>query len=116
MCGLLAEVLGVERVGVDDDFFDLGGHSLLASRLVSRNRDVLSADTTIRTLFEAPTVATLVERLHNGGAGDPLYVLLPLRSHGEQAPLCTPTGASAGRSPVCCATPTGRCTRCGPAV
>ncbi|WP_329619105.1 amino acid adenylation domain-containing protein [Streptomyces sp. NBC_01255] len=91
LASVFAQVLGMERVGIDDDFFALGGHSLLATRLISRIRTVLSAEVPIRTVFQAPTVAKLVEHLTGGlrdpGDGGPFDTLLPLRTGGTKTPL-----------------------------
>jgi amino acid adenylation domain-containing protein len=59
IAGIWCEVLGLTRVGVDDDFFELGGHSLMATQVVARLRDVLAIDLPVSRLFEYPTIARL---------------------------------------------------------
>jgi amino acid adenylation domain-containing protein len=78
IAAIWAEVLGVERVGIHDDFFSLGGHSLLATRAVSRIVDTLHVDLPLSTFFEAPTVAGLAERLFGTGSRPEAPPLVPV--------------------------------------
>ncbi|WP_156765124.1 non-ribosomal peptide synthetase, partial [Mycobacterium sp. 1245852.3] len=67
LAGIYARVLGLERVGVDDSFFDLGGDSLSAMRAIATINTTLDAGIGVRMLFEAPTVGELAARVGAGG-------------------------------------------------
>jgi acyl-coenzyme A synthetase/AMP-(fatty) acid ligase/acyl carrier protein len=59
LAGIWGEVLGLERIGVDDGFFELGGHSLLATQVIAQVRSTLRVDLPLRRLFEASTLGEL---------------------------------------------------------
>jgi acyl carrier protein len=70
LCNLFAEVIGVSRVGVDDNFFDLGGNSLDAVLLVYRIRSALNSDMSLLDLFAHPKVAEIANLIaQENGAG-----------------------------------------------
>lgn len=75
LCALFAEVLGHERIGVDDDFFGMGGHSLLATRLVARVRAEMGVNIPMQVLFTASSVAELTARWNEMSAS----TRIPLR-------------------------------------
>src|SRR5690606_19573921 len=85
LCGLVAEVLGVASVGVDDNLFDLGGHSLTLARLVNRIRTVFGVELPMAPLFEQPTVEGIGAAL-DAARGDDV-VLRPGRPRPERIPL-----------------------------
>ncbi len=73
LADIYAQVLGLERVGVNDSFFDIGGNSLTAMRLIATINTRLDAGLSVRTLFDAPTVAQLAPRIgRDKGRGTPL--------------------------------------------
>ncbi|KAG0202291.1 hypothetical protein BGX28_005148 [Mortierella sp. GBA30] len=84
-----SEILNVDRVGRHDDFFVIGGHSLLAVKMISQIRHMLGFEISLRTVFEAPTVAKLAPRLGESGTTqeESFHVLLPIKSKGSRAPL-----------------------------
>jgi amino acid adenylation domain-containing protein len=84
LTGIYAEVLGVERIGANADFFDAGGHSLLAMRLMSRVRDAFGVELPVRAPFEAPTVAELAARIDGARrTGDGAPPLVPISRDGS---------------------------------
>ncbi|RKT89270.1 enterobactin synthetase component F [Saccharopolyspora antimicrobica] len=87
LCALLADVLGVGAVTIDDDFFELGGQSLMAAELVTRLRTELRTEVPLGAVYEAPTVAELACLLEQESSSNAFEAVLPLRPSGSRPPL-----------------------------
>ncbi|HYO16411.1 MAG TPA: amino acid adenylation domain-containing protein, partial [Thermoanaerobaculia bacterium] len=84
--GIWCDLLGRDRVGLDDSFFALGGHSLLATQAIARLRQAFQVDLPLRDIFEAPTVRGLAQRValaRRSGAGLPLATIPRVPRTGE---------------------------------
>ncbi|MCY4668640.1 MAG: amino acid adenylation domain-containing protein, partial [Rhodococcus sp.] len=86
VASVFAEVLGVERVGLDDDFFALGGNSLIATRVAARLGQALDAQVPVRVLFEASSVELLAARVESE-IGSGARAALTARVRPERVPL-----------------------------
>ncbi|MFY9557037.1 MAG: AMP-binding protein, partial [Blastocatellia bacterium] len=80
LAGIWREILGIQNLGVQENFFDLGGHSLLATQVISRIRNVFNVEVPLRTLFASPTIAELAKHVDAAHQSQ----------HGLQAPPLAP--------------------------
>ena len=92
LASIWAEVLGLERVSIDDDFFELGGHSLLATQVVARLKDRFSYSLSLRALFDSPTIAAISAHLDAGtgfpaGAGGSMPAIQRQKRNSEATQL-----------------------------
>jgi aspartate racemase len=81
------ECLGIQAIGIHDDFFDLGGHSLLAIRLFARLEETLHQKLPLAMLFQAPTVAQLAVLIRGGGWAKSWRAIAPIQASGTRPPL-----------------------------
>ncbi|MFT0662157.1 amino acid adenylation domain-containing protein, partial [Rhodococcus erythropolis] len=86
VASVFGDVLGVERVGLDDDFFALGGNSLIATRVAARLGQALDAQVPVRVLFEASSVELLAARMESE-IGSGARAALTARVRPERVPL-----------------------------
>jgi amino acid adenylation domain-containing protein len=87
LAGIWAAVLDVERVGIDDNFFQLGGDSLLATQLLSRIHEVMHVEVSFRQFFETPTVADIADHIATVQQARPRASQRPLRPVPRDGPL-----------------------------
>jgi nonribosomal peptide synthetase DhbF len=84
---IFRDVLGVEAVGINDNFFDLGGHSLLVVRLAARIEAAFQMKVPLSAIFQAPTIEDLARLLDTRGWSTRFHSLVPIQPHGRRTPL-----------------------------
>ncbi|HSU81126.1 MAG TPA: amino acid adenylation domain-containing protein, partial [Thermoanaerobaculia bacterium] len=87
LAGIWTQVLGLERVSVEESFFELGGHSLLATQVMSRIQEVFGVILPLRALFDDPTVAGLASRVSAALAGGERAPIPPIERVPRDRPL-----------------------------
>ena len=92
LAGIWAEVLGLERAGIHDNFFEVGGYSLVAIRVISRINKAFHVDLPLPSFFESPTIAGLsqkIEKLRNSGAAFQAPPIVPISREARRMKLST---------------------------
>ena len=96
LVNLWRQVLGVEKVGVNDNFFNLGGHSLLAVRLFAEIEKLTGWNLPLLSLFQSPTIKELAEIIRRTQSEHRRSSLLPVQAQGSRPPLVLVHGAGGG--------------------
>ncbi|GAB4380654.1 MAG: amino acid adenylation domain-containing protein [Elainellaceae cyanobacterium] len=87
LCNLWAEVLGIESIGIADNFFDLGGNSLLAARLLTQIEAVFHKQLSLNTFLQAPTVQQQAHAVSEEQAVNSWKLIVPIQPSGSKPPL-----------------------------
>ena len=87
MATIWEQVLGIEKVGIHDNFFDLGGHSLLAVNLFAQITQAFGSTLSLNTLFETPTVEDLARFIDDHRESTPKNRVIPIRAQGTKPPV-----------------------------
>lgn len=87
LAGIWSHLLGVEKIGVHDNFFDLGGHSLIGIQLLAQVDDQLKKSHSLKALFQAPTIAEFAKLLEDEGASVEWENLSPIQPEGTKVPF-----------------------------
>lgn len=99
LAAVWSDVLGIDRIGVHDDFFDLGGYSLLATEVVYRIRQTVGRSIPVATLFNAPTIARLAGLLDSQQPSEDMHWVVRLNDATGGQPVCLVQMAGADLSP-----------------
>ncbi|MGD2124377.1 MAG: amino acid adenylation domain-containing protein, partial [Gemmatimonadota bacterium] len=87
LAGIWQSVLGVDRVGIEDSFFDLGGHSLLAAQMFAQVERRLGVRLPLATLFQAPSIEELAAKIGQAGPSESWGPLVAIQPLGTRRPL-----------------------------